>query len=30
VARELFDGFSDEEVANLTSYLRRMGENLTS
>jgi DNA-binding MarR family transcriptional regulator len=30
VARELFDGFSDEEVANLTSALRRMGENLRS
>jgi len=28
VARQLFDGFSDEEVANLTSSLRRMGENL--
>ncbi|MCW2896749.1 MAG: hypothetical protein JWO75_6238, partial [Actinomycetia bacterium] len=24
------DGFSDEEVANLTSALRRMGENLRS
>jgi DNA-binding MarR family transcriptional regulator len=28
VARQLFDGFSDDEVANLTSSLRRMGENL--
>jgi DNA-binding MarR family transcriptional regulator len=30
VARQLFDGFSDDEVANLTSSLRRMGENLNS
>jgi DNA-binding MarR family transcriptional regulator len=30
VARQLFDGFSDAEVANLTSSLRRMGENLKS
>jgi DNA-binding MarR family transcriptional regulator len=30
VARQLFDGFSDDEVANLTSSLRRMGENLKS
>ena len=30
VARQLFDGFSDAEVANLTSSLRRMGENLNS
>jgi DNA-binding MarR family transcriptional regulator len=28
VARQLFNGFSDDEVANLTSSLRRMGENL--
>jgi hypothetical protein len=28
VARQLFAGFSDDEVANLTSCLRRMGENL--
>jgi len=30
VARQLFDGFSGDEVANLTSSLRRMGENLKS
>ena len=30
VARQLFDDFSDDEVANLTSSLRRMGENLNS
>jgi DNA-binding MarR family transcriptional regulator len=30
VARQLFDGFSDNEVENLTSSLRRMGENLKS
>lgn len=30
VARQLFDGFSADEVANLTSSLRRMGENLKS
>jgi len=30
VARQLFTGFSDEEVANLTSSLHRMGENLRS
>jgi DNA-binding MarR family transcriptional regulator len=30
VARQLFDGFSDDEVANLTSSLRRMGQNLKS
>jgi DNA-binding MarR family transcriptional regulator len=30
VARQLFDGFSDDEVGNLTSSLRRMGENLKS
>ena len=30
VARQLFDGFSDSEVENLTSSLRRMGENLKS
>jgi DNA-binding MarR family transcriptional regulator len=30
VAKQLFDGFSDDEIANLTSYLRRMGENLKS
>ena len=28
VARQLFAGFADDEVANLTSSLRRMGENL--
>ena len=30
VARQLFAGFADDEVANLTSSLRRMGENLRS
>jgi DNA-binding MarR family transcriptional regulator len=30
VARQLFDGFSDDEVGNLTASLRRMGENLKS
>jgi DNA-binding MarR family transcriptional regulator len=30
VARQLFDGFADAEVASLTSSLRRMGENLNS
>ena len=30
VARQLFDGFSDDEVGSLTSSLRRMGENLKS
>jgi DNA-binding MarR family transcriptional regulator len=30
VTRHLFDGFSDDEIANFTSYLRRMGENLKS
>ena len=30
VTKRLFDGFSDHEVANFTSYLRRMGENLKS
>lgn len=30
VANQLFDGFSDDEVATLTSSLRRMGENLKS
>ena len=30
VATQLFDGFSDDEVAHLTSFLRRMGENLRS
>lgn len=28
VARQLFAGFADEEVASLASSLRRMGENL--
>jgi DNA-binding MarR family transcriptional regulator len=28
VARQLFEGFSDDEVASLTSSLRRMGANL--
>ncbi len=30
VAKQLFDGFSDDEVANFTSSLRRMGDNLKS
>jgi DNA-binding MarR family transcriptional regulator len=30
VAKQLFDGFTDDEIANFTSYLRRMGENLKS
>jgi hypothetical protein len=30
VTSQLFEGFSDEEVARLTSLLRRMRENLQS
>ena len=30
VAGQLFEGFSDEEVATFTSYLRRMHDNLGS
>ena len=30
VTRQLFEGFSDAEIAKLTSFLRRMRENLQS
>ena len=30
VIRQLFEGFSDAEIANFTSFLRRMRENLQS
>jgi hypothetical protein len=30
MARQLFAGFSDDEIADFTSFLRRMHENLKS